>query len=75
MHIKYLLKRAELFNNKTPRIYIINNHKNKSITQREREIQRFKRFFKDKDKIIYTDLSFEDFAKNGIEDDKNITQK
>lgn len=66
IHIKYLLKRAERFKGKTPEIYVINNHKDKIPKQKEEEKQRFERFFKDKDKIHYTDKSFEDFVKKGI---------
>lgn len=61
-HIKYLLKKAEIFRGKTPEIRVINNHIGKTEQQKEEEKQRFIRFFKDKDKIHYTDESFEDFA-------------
>lgn len=66
IHIKYLLKRAERFNGKTPEIFMINNHKDKTDMQKEDEKQRFTRFFKNKDKIHYTNKSFEDFVKEGI---------
>lgn len=65
IHIKYLLKRAERFMGKTPEIYVINNHPDKTDLLKEEE-KRFKRFFKNKDKIHYTDKSFEDFAMEGI---------
>jgi len=66
LHIKYLLKRAEQFRGKTPEIYVINNHPDKKDQQKNDEIQRITRFFKNKEKIHYTDLSFEKFAKEGI---------
>lgn len=66
MHIKYLLKRAEKFRNKTSEIYVINNHQDKTEQQND-EKQRFMRFFKEKEKVHYTDLSFEEFAKKGVE--------
>jgi hypothetical protein len=65
MHIKYLLKRAERFREKTPEIYVINNHPGKTCQQRKEEKQRFMRFFKEKRKVHYTDLSFEEFAERG----------
>jgi len=69
MHIKYLLKRAERFKGITPEIYIINNHQGKTEQQKGEEKQRFMRFFKDKEKVHYTDLSFEKFARTGVEND------
>ena len=72
LHIKYLLKRAEQFRGETPDIYVINNHSNKTEQQKNEEKQRISRFFKNKEKknkenIHYTDLSFEEFAKRGVE--------
>ena len=66
LHIKYLLKRAEQFRGETPEIYVINNHPDKKDQQKNDEIQRITRFFKNKEKIHYTGLSFEKFAKEGI---------
>ena len=39
--------------------------KNK-LNEKEWEINRIKRFFKNKENVIYTNLSFEEFAKKGI---------
>jgi hypothetical protein len=64
LHIKYLLKRAELLNNNSPDFFIINNHKNKKDPKIERK--RFLQFFKYKNKVKYTELSFEDFCRSGI---------
>jgi len=67
IHIKYLLKRAERFKGETPEIYVINNHEYKTETQKQDEELRFKRFFKTKKKIHYTDKSFQEFVKEGID--------
>jgi len=69
LHIKYLLKRAEQFREDTPKIYVINNHPNKTDQQKEEERQRISRFFKNKEKVHYKDLSFEKFAEEGV---KNV---
>lgn len=67
MHIKYLLKRAEMFQGTTPEIHIINYHDDKKNQEKEDEKIRFFRFFKNKDKIFYHDnLSFEKFASLGL---------
>jgi len=67
LHIKYLLKRAEQFKGETPEIYVINNHPSKIAQQQNEEKQRIIRFFKNKEKIHYTKLSFEKFAERGVE--------
>ncbi|EHP85483.1 hypothetical protein [Methanotorris formicicus] len=59
MHLKYLLKRAEIFKGDTPEIYVINHHKDKKSSE---DRNRIERFFKNKDKVIYTNLSFQKFA-------------
>lgn len=66
MHIKYLIKRAERFIGKTPEIVVINNYKEKNPMEKKIEEKRFKRFFMEKEKIDYTDLSFQEFSKNGV---------
>jgi hypothetical protein len=66
IHIKYLLKRAEVRNDFTPEVYIINEHDGKNKYQREDEKLRYKRFFKNRHRINYTHLSFENFCENGI---------
>ena len=67
IHIKYLLKRIELSLQNDLEIYIINWHDNKIEYQAELEKERYLRFFKDKDRIHYKKLSFQDFCKKGIE--------
>ncbi len=71
LHIKYHLKRAELFAEKTPEIYVINKEENEDWEQwrgRKEGIEtQFKRFFKNKDKVHVKDLSFKEFAENGVD--------
>ena len=63
MHIKYLLKRVQTSRKKDNlKIIVVNNHSKKRNSLREKEKNRYERFL-GKD-IIYTDYSFEDFAKN-----------
>lgn len=68
IHIKYLLKRVEINRGSTPEIFIINNHKGKSDDQRENEELRYKRFFKNSQKVHHTNQSFENFCEQGIEE-------
>ena len=62
MHIKYLLKRVQTNLDFNIRFTIINNHPNKSIETSEEEKNRFLRFLGPF--VNYTDLSFEEFARN-----------
>lgn len=69
MHIKYLLKRAERFRGNTPEIYVINNHcgkRDKTEQRKDDEKKRYLRFFRDKKKVYYTDISFEKFSEEGV---------
>lgn len=66
IHIKYLLKRIETSLGSTPEIYVINDHEGKTDHQKETEELRYKRFFKDSEKVHYTDLSFQHFCENGV---------
>ncbi|MCD5401673.1 SIR2 family protein [candidate division NPL-UPA2 bacterium] len=68
LHIKYLLKRAEMYKSSAFEVFIINNHNNKPDAEKESENKRYKRFFKDSEKVTYTDKSFEDFCESDIED-------
>lgn len=71
MHIKYLLKRAEVNRSEPPpNIFIVNQHTGKTKPQRQQEINRYERFFRQKDRVHWTKLSFEQFAAhpNLIED-------
>lgn len=60
IHIKYLLKRAEINGNSNPEIHIINNSNKRDIKLR------YERFFKS-NKINWTGQKFEEFCKNGLE--------
>ena len=63
MHIKYLLKRVQTSRKKDSlKIIVVNNHKTKRNSTKQKEKTRYERFL-GKD-VIYTDYSFEDFAKN-----------
>ncbi len=64
----------ELYQGRTPEIYIINNHKDKTIDSMKNEFKRYYRFFKDKEKIHYTKLSFEDFCNKDVEAKDIINQ-
>lgn len=71
IHVKYLLKRAEVNRNGSPpSIFIVNEHPDKTEQQRQQEISRYERFFRDKERIHWTKLSFQQFAAdpNLIED-------
>jgi hypothetical protein len=67
IHIKYLLKRIELSLQNDLEIFIINWHKKKNRCNALWEKNRYFRFFKEKDKIHYLKLSFQDFCERGIE--------
>lgn len=69
LHVKYLLKRAEQYRGEPQEIYVINEHPDKEDRQGEEEKQRIDRFFKNKEKIHYMNLSFEEFAEDGV---KNV---
>jgi hypothetical protein len=62
VHIRYLLKRVEVYRQKTPDVYIINEHSGKDDTSRHMEKNRYLRFFRDKSRVHYTQLSFEEFC-------------
>lgn len=71
IHLKYILKRAEVNRNGTPpSIFIVNEHRKKKKQQREQEKDRYERFFREKERVHWTKLSFEQFASdpNLIED-------
>ncbi len=67
MHIKYLLKRAEVNRmGEVPEVFIVNEHRGKKKEEREMERDRYMRFFRKKDKVHWTKLSFNDFAENPV---------
>jgi hypothetical protein len=62
IHVKYLIKRAEMFKGDPFEIIIINDHKRKTRDQKEEEERRFRRFFGSKHRIDYLSKSFETFV-------------
>lgn len=66
VHIKYLLKRVEVNRGTTPEIYVVNNHDGKGDNIKEQEKERYERFFSDKRKVRYLEMSFQQFCQNGI---------
>jgi len=62
IHLKYLLKRVEINKGKTPEIIIINNHNGKPDIQAKSEKERYERFFSSKERVHFTDRSFEQFC-------------
>ena len=62
VHVKYLLKRVEVNNQRTPEIFVVNSHPGKKPEMMEQEMWRYCRFFVNKGNVHYTKLSFEEFA-------------
>lgn len=64
IHIKYFIKRIQKnrHNKKSLKISVINNHNKKTQQEKDDEEDRFQRFLGAA--VNYTDLSFEDFAKD-----------
>lgn len=70
IHFKYILKRAELFNQNQPKIFIINRDPHIKINEctkeeKVKEENRISRIFKNKQNIRFTNLSFQDFVEKG----------
>jgi len=72
IHIKYLLKRIELSLQNDLEIFIINFHNQKTDCQAELEKERYLRFFKNKNKVNFKKLSFQDFCATGIGNAENF---
>lgn len=68
IHIRYLLKRAELYGASRFQVYIVNYHDSKSPEEAHNEATRYKRFFKNKRAVHYLKGSFEQFCESGIND-------
>jgi NAD-dependent SIR2 family protein deacetylase len=62
VHIRYLLKRVEVNSQRTPAVYVVNEHTGKKKGARDAEQQRYVRFFQRKSMVYWTQLSFEDFC-------------
>jgi len=65
IHFKYILKRAELFNQNPPEVVIINRNPDRKYSKKEKnkEENKISRIFKNKKCIKFTNLSFQDFVK------------
>ena len=72
MHIRYLLKRAEINRGETPDVFVLNNHLEKPEREKEEESARYKRLFRDPSKVHYTQFGFQDLAKDGLEILNNV---
>jgi hypothetical protein len=66
VHIRYLLKRTEVNRGSTPDVFIMNNSKGKTKNTKKEEAGRYKRLFRDPSKVVYTKLTFEEFAVRGL---------
>lgn len=66
IHLKYLLKRVELYRNRNLEIVVVNNHPGKSDFLKTEERLRYKRFFKDSQGINYSEQSFQEFCDNPL---------
>jgi len=64
IHIRYLLKRIEVNMENTPEIFIVNNHSKNNDQRINIERERYMRFFKDKQRVNFTELTFQQYAEN-----------
>jgi NAD-dependent SIR2 family protein deacetylase len=62
MHVRYLLKRAEVTAGRTPKVFVITNHGDKKDADREAERSRYLRLYRDPSTVVYTSWTFEQFA-------------
>lgn len=66
--IRYLIKRMELNFDPRPEIYVINEFPGKREDVREVEENRYRRFFRDKDRVFYSSTTFSRFCEHGLDD-------
>jgi hypothetical protein len=66
MHVKYMLKRAEVNRGTTSDVYVVNHHTGKDAQQGDEEASRYRRLFNDPKRVRYTRLSFPEFATGGM---------
>ena len=64
VHVRYLLKRVEVNGARTPDVFVVNEHAGKEPAAKRAEKDRYTRFFRDKAKVHWTELSFERFCEN-----------
>lgn len=71
IHLRYMLKRAEQRRDEPPQVFIANHHEGKEASAGSLEKARYRRFFADKEKVHFTDVSFQEFAENpGLVEDR-----
>lgn len=68
IHLKYMLKRAEVNGTVTPEIAVINNFEGKPQEQKDTEFSRYARFFRDSGRLDFREQTFEQFCAEGIVD-------
>jgi NAD-dependent SIR2 family protein deacetylase len=66
LHIRYLLKRIEVNQGKTPEIYIFNDHPGKPERTASEERQRYERFFRNRKSVHFLNMSFQNFCCDGL---------
>jgi hypothetical protein len=73
VHVRYLLKHAELREMKRRKVFIVNEHGQKQQAERDAEWDRYVRFFRDKGTVHWTNLGFQQFAgdSDAVEDPAN----
>lgn len=64
VHVRYMLKRAEMNRGSKLEVFVVNNHPGKSSEAAYWEKDRYLRFIIDKANVHYMDISFEDYATN-----------
>ena len=63
IHIKYLLKRAEVVGKKGPEVFVMNCHQQKTASEALDEYDRYHRFFSNRDRLHYCNLGFKEFCR------------
>lgn len=67
IHLKYMLKRAEMSRQEPLEIFVVNHHNGKKPSTIIYEYERYSRFLKSPDCFHYTRQSFESFCENGLD--------
>lgn len=66
--VKYLFKRGEMDQGRTPRIFVVNGSKDWDTGDASQEASRYRRFFKEPGDVHLTQSSFEKFCASGIDE-------
>lgn len=64
--VRYMFKRVEMNFDPKPEIYVINGYEGKKNEWRHIEELRYRRFFREKDRVFYLDRTFMDFCRSGL---------